>query len=202
VGNISSGLLSKRLKELEVAGLIERIEDKAAGTVDYLRTEKAIRLEPALNALAEWAQCNIEASLALRDTDVSTLMWHLGRRKIDTQELPNRRVVIRFHFKDEPPPTDIYWLVVEPGVDLAGFCTSDPGIDPDLFVETNVVSLGGIFTGRTNIEREIEQGGLFLSGDARLARTMHLWLRVSIYAAIEGIAELPYRATAYSGVSH
>src|SRR5262245_26943473 len=42
VGNISSGLLSKRLKELEVVGLIERIEDKAAGTVAYIRTEKAI----------------------------------------------------------------------------------------------------------------------------------------------------------------
>jgi DNA-binding HxlR family transcriptional regulator len=202
VGNISSGLLSKRLKELEAVGLIERIEDKAAGTVDYLRTDKAIRLEPALNALAEWAQCNIEANLALRDTDVSALMWNLGRRKINTQELPNRRIVIRFHFKGEPPPTSIYWLVVEPGVDLPEFCTSDPGIDVDLFVETNVVSLGGILTGRTSIGREVAQGGLFLSGDACLARTMHLWLRDSAYGAIDGIAKLPYGASTYSRASH
>ena len=201
VGNISSGLLSKRLKELEVAGLIERVEDKATGTVDYLRTEKAIRLEPALNALAEWAQCNIEASLVLRDTDVSALMWSLHRRKINTLELPRRRVVIRFHFKGEPPPTATYWLAVQPGIELPGLCTSDFGLDIDLFVETNAVSFGAILTGRSSIEREIEQGGLFLSGDARLARTMHLWLRCSPYAAVDGIVQLPYRAANHGEAS-
>jgi hypothetical protein len=91
---------------------------------------------------------------------------------------------------------------VEPGVDLSEFCTTDPGIDVDLFVETNVVSLGGILTGRSSIEREIAQGGLFLSGDARLARTMHLWLRSSEYGAIDGIAQLPYRTNTYIGASH
>ena len=37
VGNISPALLSKRLKELEERGLIERIEDPATGAVDYVR---------------------------------------------------------------------------------------------------------------------------------------------------------------------
>ncbi len=202
VGNISSGLLSKRLKELEIAGLIERIEDKATGAVDYLRTDKAIRLEPALNALAEWAQCNIEADLALRDTDVSTLMWNLRRWKINMAELPVRRAVIRFHFKHNPPlDYPLYWLVIEPGTDLPELCTSDPGLDVDLFVETNSVSFGAILTGRTSIEREIEQGALFLSGDARLARTMHLWLRISPYASIDGIAKLTYGRVQHT-ISH
>ena len=40
VGNISSALLSRRLKEMETSGLIERVEDKATGAVDYHRTEK------------------------------------------------------------------------------------------------------------------------------------------------------------------
>jgi DNA-binding HxlR family transcriptional regulator len=193
LGNISSGLLSRRLKELEVAGLIERVKDRATGTVDYLRTDKAIRLEPALDALAEWAQCNIEANLALRDTDVSTLMWALARWKINRDELPSRRVVIRFHFKGDPPPRyPIYWLVVEPGIDVPELCMLDRGLDVDLFVETTVVSLGGILMGRTSIKHELEQGGLFLSGDARLARTMHLWLRRSSYATINGVAQLSH----------
>ncbi|MBA1140605.1 helix-turn-helix transcriptional regulator [Mesorhizobium sp. CCANP35] len=191
VGYISSGLLSKRLKELEAAGLIERLEDRAAGTVDYVRTEKAILLEPALNALAEWAQCNIDADLALRDTNVSTLMWNVRRRKINMLELPNRRTVIRFHFNDDPPPDyPTYWLVAQPGSPEPELCTTDPGVDVDLFVETCVVSLGGILTGRASIDREIQQGALFLSGNAGLARTMHRWLRGSSYAAIAGIATL------------
>jgi len=38
LGNISSALSSRRLKEMEALGLVERVEDKAAGTVDYFRT--------------------------------------------------------------------------------------------------------------------------------------------------------------------
>ncbi|RAZ72390.1 winged helix-turn-helix transcriptional regulator [Mesorhizobium atlanticum] len=66
-GNISSALLSRRLKEMEALGLVERIDDEASGTIAYCRTEKSIKLEPAMNAPAEWAQCNIEAEVALAD---------------------------------------------------------------------------------------------------------------------------------------
>ncbi|WP_246691830.1 MULTISPECIES: hypothetical protein [unclassified Mesorhizobium] len=107
-------------------GLVERVEDEASGNVAYFRTEKSIKLEPAMNALAEWAQCNIEAEIALADVDVSTLMWFV-RRKIDLAELPRRRAVIRFHFRDDPPPKcPHYWFVVEPGADLPELCSLDP----------------------------------------------------------------------------
>ena len=55
VPGISPTLLSKRLKEMEKRGLIERLEDTAKGTVDYIRTPMAIELEPALMSLGEWA---------------------------------------------------------------------------------------------------------------------------------------------------
>ncbi len=38
VPGISPTLLSRRLKEMEALGLIERLEDHAKGTVDYVRT--------------------------------------------------------------------------------------------------------------------------------------------------------------------
>lgn len=44
VGNISPALLSKRLKELEANGLIDRVEDPATVQVDYLRTQRAMVL--------------------------------------------------------------------------------------------------------------------------------------------------------------
>lgn len=190
VGNISSALLSRRLKEMEALGLVERIEDKATGTIDYFRTEKSIKLEPAMKALGEWAQCNIEAEIALSDANVSTIMWGV-RRRIDLAELPRRRAVIRFHFRDDPPPKyPHYWFVVEPGADLPELCSLDPGRDVDLYVETGVVSLGAILMGRSSIEREKERGGLFLSGDPGLARSMDRWLRTSAWAALEGIVPL------------
>jgi DNA-binding HxlR family transcriptional regulator len=196
VGNISSALLSKRLKELEELGLVVRLVDPATGVVDYLRTERAIKLEPALNALAEWAQCNIEADVFLSDMDVSSLMWGL-RRKIDVSELPKRRTVIRFQFKDEPrPERPRYWLVTEPGAILPELCAYDPGLDIDLFVETTTVSLGAILTGRSTVDSETESGRLFLSGDTSIARTVDRWLRRSMYATLDGVAQLPSESLA------
>lgn len=191
VGNISSALLSKRLKELEALGLVERVVDRATGAVDYIRTERAIKLEPALHALAEWAQCNIDAETFLCSADTAKLMWGV-RKMIDVAELPKRRSVVRFHFNDQPPPKyPTYWLVAEPGAALPELCAYDPGLDVDLFVETSALSLGAIMTGRSTIDRETERGSLFLSGDAGLARTLDRWLRRSAYASLDGIAKLP-----------
>ena len=188
VGNISPGLLSKRLKELEVAGMVHRVEDKASGTVDYFRTQKAIDLEPALNAMGVWAQQNIAAEIALCDTDVSALMWKL-RREIHVENLPDRRVIMRFHFNDPNLKRDTFWMVFYPG-GQRDLCVTNPGFEIDLFIETDLVSFGGILTGRTTIARETENGTLFLSGDARLAQTMSEWLPFSVYIDVEGIAPL------------
>jgi DNA-binding HxlR family transcriptional regulator len=193
LGNISSALLSRRLKEMEALGLIERVENMAAGTIDYLRTEKSINLEPAMNALAEWAQCNIEAEIALGGADVSTIMWSM-RRMIILAELPRRRAVIRFHFRDDPPPKDPhYWFVVEPGAEIPELCSRDPGRDVDLYVETSSVSLGAVLEGRSSLEREKLSGALFLTGDPVLARSMDRWLRTSVWATVEGIIPLSER---------
>ena len=186
LGGISSALLSRRLKEMEALGLVERVENTATGRIDYFRTGKAINLEPAMNALAEWAQCNIEAEMALGGKDVSTLMWAV-RRMINLAELPRRRAVIRFGFREDPPlQCPHYWLVIEPGTGLPELCTRDPGRDVDLYVETDVVSLGAIIEGRSSFGREKQRGGLLLSGDPALARGMNRWLRTSVWARVEG----------------
>ena len=108
VGNISPGVLSKRLTEMERMGLIERIEDRAKGTVDYVRTQMAIDLEPAMDALSIWAQRNIDADIALAASDVALIMWRYGKN-IKSEFLPQRRVVMRFNFSEESGPYKTYY---------------------------------------------------------------------------------------------
>lgn len=175
VGNISPALLARRLRELEAHGLVERIEDKASGQVDYLRTQRAIDLEPALDALARWAQCNIEARSALADLDVSHLMWQM-RHYIDQEQLPRCQVVIQFRFNNPGLDYNTYWALSRPGASIE-ICTAIPGFDVDLYIETDKVSLTSIILSRTTIARELEAGRLYLSGNAALARTMDRWLQ-------------------------
>lgn len=186
VGNISSALLSKRLKEMQEKGLIERIEDPATGNIDYIRTEMAVAVEPALNALAVWAQRFIDANDAVSKTSLSALMSKL-RRGLVIAALPQRRIVMRFHFNDPDLEFDTYWLLAQPGKEVE-LCTAVPGFEADLFVETSLTSMSSILLARSSVAQELDRGQLFLSGDATVAKTMNRWLPKSDYAEVEGIA--------------
>jgi DNA-binding HxlR family transcriptional regulator len=181
VPGISPTLLSKRLKEMEKQGLVERLEDTAKGTVDYIRTPRAIELEPALTLLGEWAYRNMEADVALDDLKPDYLMWNL-RRKIDPSALPERRVVVRFHFTDVREIEATYWLIAKPGM-AVDLCMADPGFDVDLFVEANSKSMASAWMGYSSLQAEMSHDRIFLTGDPRLIKTIDKWLVKCSYAA-------------------
>jgi len=57
VPGLSDRLLSRRLRELEAAGLVERsVSAGPPARVSYALTEKGRALEPALGELAAWAR--------------------------------------------------------------------------------------------------------------------------------------------------
>lgn len=173
VGNISTALLSRRLKDLVDQGLVERLQDPATGQIDYIRTQRAIDLEPVLDAMAKWAQCNIEAKEALGNLTVSNLMWQM-RGYIDTDLLPSRQLVFQFRFTDPDVEYSKYWALIRPGFPVE-ICVTIPDYDIDLFIETDKISLSSIILNRSTVDRELAEGRLFLSGDAILSRTMSRW---------------------------
>jgi len=173
VGNISSALLSRRLKELVAQGLAERIQDPSTGQVDYLRTQRAIDLEPVFEAMGKWAQCNIKAQDALENLTVSKLMWQM-RNYINLEQLPARQLVFQFRFTDSDLEYSEYWALIRPGFPVE-ICSTIPDYDVDLYIETNLMSLSSILLSRTTIDRELENDRLFLSGDAMISRTMNRW---------------------------
>jgi DNA-binding HxlR family transcriptional regulator len=57
VPGLSDRLLSRRLRELETAGLVERsVHGGTPARVSYALTEKGRALEPALGELEDWAR--------------------------------------------------------------------------------------------------------------------------------------------------
>ena len=80
---MSPTLLSKRLKELEEAGVIVAVPTRQPGVFDYKLTKAGEDLRPVVMSLGIWGQRWIESSLSLKNLDPSLLMWDM-RRSLDT----------------------------------------------------------------------------------------------------------------------
>ncbi|MFC6688457.1 winged helix-turn-helix transcriptional regulator [Jhaorihella thermophila] len=179
VPKMSPSLLSRRLKQLEEAGILRRIEAAdRPGAPEYHLTEAGRDLRPVVEAMGIWGQRWVESEPSLKNLDPSLLMWDM-RRNMNPSPLPDRRVVVEFDFADQPRSKRAWWLVIEPegAVDL---CWSHPGFDVDLYVSTDLRTMTAIWMGLTTPRREADR--IRFDGDRGIARTMQDWLGLSPFA--------------------
>jgi DNA-binding HxlR family transcriptional regulator len=183
VPRMSPTLLSQRLKELEVAGIIERCAVPGSrGVFDYCLTESGLELRAVIEGIGSWGQRWVQSETSLAaNLDPTLLMWDM-RRNLKTAPLPKRRSVIKFHYTDVPRTSRYWWLVVEPQgeVDL---CSIDPGFELDLLVSTTVNTMTSIWMGLTTVAQASRH--LNISGDRDIARKMQTWLGLSPFASVE-----------------
>lgn len=175
---MSPTLLSKRLKELEQAGVIAAVPTGQPGIVDYKLTEAGEDLRGVVMALGTWGQRWVDSNLTLRNLDPSLLMWDM-RRSLDPSPLPPRRYTINFLYPDVPPAKRSWWLVVDGKVDL---CSTNPGFEIDLYVRSSLRSMTAVWMGLTTVQREIEAQQMELIGDKEVAQSMQQWLGLSAFA--------------------
>ena len=173
VPKMSPTLLSRRMKELEQAGVIERRAVRSEkGVFEYRLTESGADLRPVVEAIGSWGQKWIDKKQSLKNLDPSFLMWDM-RRKLRPLPPPNRRTVIQFLYPEQPPSKRCYWLVVEPQgeVDL---CSRDPGFEVDLYVSTDLRTMTAIWMGLTTLNKE--RAKIRFTGTRDTARKMQVWL--------------------------
>lgn len=179
VPRMSPTLLSKRLKELEQAGVIETHPTGQPGIVEYHLTQAGKELRPIVMSLGMWGQRWVETKLSLKNLDPSLLMWDM-RRGLDVKPLPPGRATIQFHYPELPGSRQHFWLVIDNG--LVDLCQVDPGYEVDLFVECSLRTMTAIWMGLTSVQAELDAGRLELSGDKMLARSIQQWLGLSTFA--------------------
>ena len=178
---MSPTLLSKRLKELELAGVIRSVPT-GAGLSEYVLTEAGEDLRPIIIGIGSWGQRWVESRLSLRNLDPTLLMWDM-RRNLSTNPLPPRRCTIQFVYPELQPTHRNYWLVVESGdVDL---CQTDPGFEVDLLVTSSLRTMTSIWMGLARLEAEVRAGRVQLDGDPAVGRSMQAWLKLSTFAPVE-----------------
>ncbi len=177
VPRMSPALLSKRLKDLEKAGVIER---KNGGVAEYHLTPAGEDLRGIIMGLGFWGTRWVESQLSLRNLDPSLLMWDM-RRNLNPEPLPPRRCTIQFQYPELSAKQQNWWLVIDEGkVDL---CNFDPGFDLDLMVRSSLRSMTAIWMGVAKVRAEIDAGTVELDGDPSIARAMQQWLGLSPFAS-------------------
>jgi DNA-binding HxlR family transcriptional regulator len=182
VPRMSPALLSKRLKDLEQAGIVVRVASPdEAGVFEYRLTRAGRDLKAVVDAVGGWGQQWVEAQLSLKNLDPSLLMWDM-RRNLDPTPLPKRRCVIQFLYPELPAARRSWWLLIEPTgtVDL---CSVDPGFDVDLYVSTDLKTMTEIWLGLTTVRQAVAADRMSLTGDHGLGDEMQAWLGLSRFAA-------------------
>ncbi len=181
---MSPALLSKRLRELEMSGVVER--ERISGspeTFAYRLTDAGRDIQPVVEAIGKWGQRWVETKPSLDNLDVELLMWDM-RRNLNTDPVPPERTVIEFVYSDLPQSQRRWWLIVEPDreVDL---CHVDPGLDVDLYATVDLRTMTEIWMGLRSVQNAVDQNTLLLVGPLVLIDNMQAWLGLSPFAGQE-----------------
>lgn len=178
VPRMSPTLLSKRLKELALAGIVEG-RKASDGVLEYHLTPAGEDLRDVVMTLGFWGQHWVETQHSLQKLDPSLLMWDM-RRHLDPVPLPPRRCTVLFFYPEQPSARQRYWLIIDDGnVDI---CSTDPGFEIDLYVTCPLRSMTAIWMGIATVRAEVDADRLELDGDPDLASSMQRWLGLSPFA--------------------
>ncbi len=179
---MSPALLTKRLRSLEVAGVVRR--ETVGGHASYTLTQMGRELEPIVMGLGAWGVRWI-GELGDRDLDPHLLMWDM-RRTVPVSEWPRARTTVAFRFDDVPARVGRWWMVTTDGdVDV---CDFDPGYDVTATVHTRLRTLTEIWRGDVSWQRAIGSAALTIEGPADIRRALPAWIGQGSFAEVERIA--------------
>jgi DNA-binding HxlR family transcriptional regulator/putative sterol carrier protein len=169
---LSRGLLAKRLRQLEAAGVVERLGSR------YLLTDAGRGLEPVVHALSAWGAQWTFGEPEPDELDAAVLVWWMHAR-LDTSDLPGARHVFNIRFTDDPQQ---FWIVIESGD--PSVCLTDPGFDVDVVITSDLRSLYQVWMGRLPLREATRAGRIQFAGPAALTRRMPSVFRLSPLAPI------------------
>lgn len=168
---LSRALLTKRLRELERAGVIEAQPKPDGHGSLYAPTQAGREAWEVLTAIGMWADRWTEVLDEHADTGV--VLWLWAQEYVRHDRLPTRRVTVRFDHRNRHGRDVTDWLLVDHG--SLEFCRFDPGFGDDVVVaiEDPVVFARwhlGLIEWSTAL-----RAGVHVTGDRELRRAFPSW---------------------------
>lgn len=182
---MSPSLLTKRLKELEATGVVERQRSASGRAWEYQLTEAGWEFEPIVRALGVWGCRWVSQSLDDDKLDVGLLLWDM-RRAVRPEALDRDPAVIQVVFTDQPKARSNYWLVCEQGE--VALCLTQPSRDVDLWVTTDSATLTSVWRADVPFREALDAERIDLHGPSALTAAFGAFLGTSPWAGIPRLA--------------
>jgi DNA-binding HxlR family transcriptional regulator len=184
---MSSSLLSKRLRQLEAAGIVERRPRPDGSGSEYHLTEAGQELGPVVVQMGVWSERWLRRPVFEETPDTGLLMWWV-RGTVNSDALPAGRTVIHFRFRGAPEKLRHFWLVL-PEADL---CLRDPGFGVDITLRTDAKTLTAVWVGDLDLGAALKKGSIQLEAPDRLVRSFPKWFGLHpLFAGVEHPASRP-----------
>jgi DNA-binding HxlR family transcriptional regulator len=189
---MSSSLLSKRLRQLERAGIVERRPRADGKGSEYHLTQAGEELGPVMVQIGMWSERWLRRPIFEETPDTGLLMWWM-RGTVKTDALPAGRTVIHFRFRGAPEKLRYFWLVL-PEADL---CLSDPGFGVDLTVRSDPKTLAAVWMGDAGLAAALSSRAIEIEAPDHLVRSFPKWFGLHpLFAGVEHPASRPRLAHA------
>ena len=178
---MSPTLLSRRLKQLEAEGIVERKRAPNGKSWTYHLSASGSEFVPMVTALGVWGQRWSRRQLAEGEVDVSLLAWSL-ERSVDAAAFGNASTVVRMGFTDQATAKSRWWFINRNGG--CELCLEDPGHEVDLYLTTTVPDMIYIVRGDLSLTRALDEGRLDVMGPRPLRSRLRKWLNLSPLAKV------------------
>ncbi len=188
LSSISPTMLTKRLNELTIAGLILKKKIPGQKGYEYFLTESGKELQPILEQLGVWGMRWAREGMPDSDLDVELLMLYL-ERSILPDKLVGNETVLRFHFTDLQEFKD-WWIVVKN--DQVDTCITDPGKDVDVYFTTDLRTMISAWMGDISYKKAIAENRMKLVGPVSLTKNVVSWINPSMFDGIPPAKEIHY----------
>jgi DNA-binding HxlR family transcriptional regulator len=184
---MSSSLLTKRLRDLERAGIVERRPRTEGAGTEYHLTPAGEELAPVLVQMGIWSERWLRRPVFEENPDTGLLMWWV-RGTVRTDELPAGRTVIHFRFPRAAAKVRYFWLVL-PDADL---CLVDPGFGVDVTVSSDPKVLTAVWMGDLPLTTAVRDGAIELDGTRRLVGSFSRWFGLHpLFSSVEHPPDRP-----------
>ena len=186
---MSASLLSQRLRDLEGAGLIERLPLPTGKGYHYRLTDSGEALRPIITGIGLWASKYMRTQYAPQNLDPSLLMWDM-RRWIRGDLMPPGKIVIRFDIPDAPVQKRHYWMVKEESGEI-DLCLFDPGFPVCLVITGKLATLTRVWMGDIEAETAVRTKQIELEGDPLVRMSFYDWIGLSPFVHLQAAGTVP-----------